>query len=307
MTSTSVQTIAQQNGNKHSHQISPTQSSSTSTTDRDEFDSEAFESDRVSLPYLQMLNHQDPNQAGFFFTLENAEAVKFQPTEEWTQHTTTFQNGETVEGYRSLIARFLILRQSKLLMFDRESGEFISEFRKSQYDRNLMVLKIRYLVYLVSKDKRLLHTSPLLLTTKGSFCGSFGETVKQFRHDMSKAYGAATGAKRPRGDRFMALSVLALQVQPELKGDKKKSWTCSVAGYGVPTIENWQAFFVGYQADLKERVLAEFEAWSSFGKPEQEIMQQKHQQVSQNVNQNSLDEYEVGNFDGFDYGYPEEI
>lgn len=255
MTSISVQTIAQRNGNTHSTGSSTAQSFSTLTTDRDEFDAESFESDRVSLPYLQMLNHQDLNQAGFFITVENAEAAKFQPTEEWTQHTTMFQSGETVEGYCSLTARFLILRQSKLLMFDRESGEFISEFRKSQYDRNSMVLKIRYLVYLVGKDKQLLHTSPLLLTTKGSFCGSFGETVRQFRNDMSKAYGAATGAKKPRGDRFMALSVLAVQVKPELKGDKKKSWACSVVGYGTPTVENWQAFFVGYQADLKERIL----------------------------------------------------
>ena len=39
--------------------------------DRDEFDSAAFEEHRESLPYLQMLNHQDPSQSGFFITLEN--------------------------------------------------------------------------------------------------------------------------------------------------------------------------------------------------------------------------------------------
>jgi hypothetical protein len=75
-----------------------------------------------------------------------------------------------------------------------------------------------------------MHESPLMLTTKGSFCGSFGETVRNFHSEMSKAYGAATGAKKPRGDRFMALSVLAVRVQPELKGKEKKSWVCSVAG-----------------------------------------------------------------------------
>ena len=87
--------------------------------DRDEFDLAAFEEQRESLPYLQMLNHQDPTQSGFFITLENVEAAHFTPTEEWTEHLAVFQNGQTAEGYRSLTARFLILRKSKLLMFAR--------------------------------------------------------------------------------------------------------------------------------------------------------------------------------------------
>ena len=196
--------------------------------DRDEFDSAAFEEHRELLPYLQMLNHQDPSQSGFFITLENAEAAHFTPTEEWTEHLAVFQNGQTAEGYRTLTARFLILRKSKLLMFNRENGEFIGDYQKSRYDRATMVLKTRYLIFLVDKDKRLLHQSPLLFTTKGSFCGSFGETLKQFHSEMSKAYGAATHAKKPRGGRFMALSVLAVRVAPVLKGDRKKSWVCSV-------------------------------------------------------------------------------
>ena len=157
--------------------------------DRDEFDSAAFEEQRELLPYLQMLNHQDPTQSGFFITLENAEAAHFTPTKEWTEHLAVFQNGQTAEGYRTLTARFLILRKSKLLMFDRESSEFIGDYQKSRYDRATMVLKNRYLIFLVDKDKRLLHQSPLLFTTKGSFCGSFGETLKQFHGEMSKAYG----------------------------------------------------------------------------------------------------------------------
>jgi len=55
-------------------------------------------------------------------------------------------------------------------------------------------MKQRYLVYLISKDKQLMHDTPLMLTTKGAFCGSFGETVRNFHGEISKAYGAATGA-----------------------------------------------------------------------------------------------------------------
>ncbi|MEO0537945.1 MAG: DUF5895 domain-containing protein [Cyanobacteria bacterium P01_A01_bin.123] len=56
------------------------------------------------------------------------------------------------------------------------------------------MLKQRYLVYLVTKDKQLMHESPLRLITKGSFCGSFGTMVRNFHSEMSKAYSAEIGA-----------------------------------------------------------------------------------------------------------------
>jgi hypothetical protein len=235
------------------------------------------------------------------------EAVNFTPIEEWTPYTTTFQNGTIAEGYRSLLARFLILHKSKLMMFDRDSGEFIGVYRKSQYDRSTMILKTRYLVYLISKDKRLLHKTPLLLTAKGSFCGSFGETVEKFRNDMSKAYGAATGAKKARGDRFMALSILAVRVQPELKGQTKKSWVCSVADYGVPTVETWKSFFIGYRPELKERILTQFDKWADFGNLERELESQTQRQPSPIPAQEDTHQEHEESFDEFDYGYPEEI
>jgi hypothetical protein len=253
-------TIIQRNGHQP---VSP---------EGDEFDSRPFEVERESLPYIQMLNHQDANQAGFFITTENMAAVKFAPDEDWTFHTETFQNGETAEGYRSLIARFLILRKSKLMMFDRDNGEFMGLFQKSRYDRNTVVLKTRYLVFLISKNKQLLHSSPLLLTAKGSFNASLGEVVQKFQGEMSQAYSLATGAKKPRGDRFMALSILAVRVKPELKGQKKKSWACSVETYGSPTVDNWKSYFVGYNESLKEKILAEFDKGEGFGSPDHEIV-----------------------------------
>lgn len=85
---------------------------------RDEFDSPEFEGSDESLPYIQLLNQQDVSKAGFFITIENAEAVQFQPSAEWKKHKTTFQKGDTADGYRCLSARLLVLRRSPLLMFD---------------------------------------------------------------------------------------------------------------------------------------------------------------------------------------------
>jgi len=232
----------------------------------DEFDTPEFEGEHETLPYLQMLNYQNPEQSGFFITQENAEAVGFaDPVGEWSSYTTTFASGATAEGYRSLVARFLILRKSPLLMFDREEENFISVFNSQCYNRDTMLLKTRYLVYLVNKQKQPLHETPLLFTTKATFCGSFGESYKKFRREMSQAYTQATGAQKARGERFLALSIFAVQVQPELKGKKVKSWVCSIATYGQPTAQNWKHFFVGYNIELKDKLLAEFEQWKSFG------------------------------------------
>lgn len=284
---------------------SPSQSVAPSLPDRDEFDSDAFEQQRQSLPYLQLLNHQDPDQSGFFIPSENAAAVHFTPTPEWLPYTATFQNGSSVEGYRSLLARFLILHSSPLLMFERQSGECIGPYRKAQYQRSSMVLKRRYLVFLVSQDKRLLHSSPLLLTAKGAFCGSFGQTVEQFRQDMSRAYSAATGAKQPRGERFMALSILAVRLQPQLKGQAKQSWVCSVSEYGVPTVENWQAFFIGYRAELKQQVLTQYDEWADFGRLEREFAAQR--QFTAPAAEAPVSQEQAESFEEFDYGYPEAI
>jgi hypothetical protein len=302
MATTSLRTKAQQNG--HSSTTLPM---SNPSSEQDEFDTAAFADSRTSLPYLQLLNCQDPNQAGFFITAANAEAVHFTPTEEWTEHSITFQNGTTASGYRSLVARFLILHQSQLLLFERDSGSWLGQYRKARYDRNTMIIKRRYLVYVISKDKHLLHQSPLLLTAKGAFCGTFGEAVEQFRQDMSKAYSAATGAKQPRGERFMALSILAVRVQPELKGQTKKSWVCSVAEYGVPTVENWKSFFVGYKAELKERILAEVDQWAEFGNSARELEAQAEWQLSSPQSKTETTQQSSEELDEFDYGYPEEI
>ncbi|MCU0548424.1 MAG: DUF5895 domain-containing protein [Leptolyngbya sp. Prado105] len=258
----------------------------------DEFDAPEFEGEYESLPYLQMLNHQSPEQSGFFITQENAEAVGFADSAgEWLSHTTTFASGTTVEGYRSLTARFLILRKSPLLMFDREEENFISVFNPHCYNRDTMLLKTRYLIYLVNKQKQPLHQTPLLFTTKTTFCGSFGDAYRSFRREMSQAYTQATGVQKARGERFFALSVFAVQVQPELKGKKLKSWVCSIAHYGQPNAQNWKNFFVGYNVELKDRLLTEFEQWEGFGHVDGETASRSSQ--AQSTEPTTVSEYDI--------------
>ncbi|MDB9528642.1 DUF5895 domain-containing protein [Oscillatoria sp. CS-180] len=88
----------------------------------------------------------------------------------------------------------MILGKSKLMMYHCDIGEFIGYYQKSVYDCVIHILKQSYRAYLITKDKQLMHESPLMLTTKGSCSSSFGETVRNFHREMSKAYGVAIGA-----------------------------------------------------------------------------------------------------------------
>lgn len=245
--------------------------STTATTkpaaDYSEFDSDEFEDTRQSLPYIQILNDKRPEDSGFFITMDNADAVEFAGTPEdgWEMYQATFRNGETADGFRSLTARLLVLKASNLLMYDRESGEFIGEFAKGKYDRKIMTIKRKYLVYICGKDKKPLHKSPLQFTAKGSISGSFGDAFNRFQAAMSKAFGVATGARKARGAKFMALSIFAIKLEPKLKGDKEKSWVCDVADVALPTDKNWEMYFVGKDETLKEQIFDDIEANADFG------------------------------------------
>ncbi|WP_262562819.1 DUF5895 domain-containing protein [Acaryochloris sp. CCMEE 5410] len=65
-------------------------------------------------------------------------------------------------------------------MFSRKDRAFLGAFDRDSYNPEEVILKTRYLVYLVSRQKQLLHQSPLQFTAKGSLCGSFGEHYNQF-------------------------------------------------------------------------------------------------------------------------------
>jgi hypothetical protein len=80
-----------------------------------------------------------------------------------------------------------------------------------------------------------------------------------------------------------------------------------VADYGVPTVENWKSFFIGYGPELKERILTQFDEWADFGNPEREFEAQAQRQPSPHSAQEEISQAHEENFDDFDYGYPEEI
>lgn len=224
----------------------------------DEFSGEEFGAGKTFTPYLQVIHHKEANDSGFFLAEDNAQAVNFKPNPDWLPYTASL-GADTIPGYRSLSARIVVVRRTPLLMFSRSEKTFLGVFDTNTYNaqKASILLKSRYLIYLISKDKKLLHTEPLQFTTKGSLSGSFGQSYSEFRQAMESAYG------RKRGDRFFALCVFPVQLQPVLKGREQQSYVCTVEKFGKPTAENWKGFFLGY-SEVKDKLLQDFDTYADF-------------------------------------------
>ncbi len=236
--------------------------SPTTNVPTDEFASDEYGPEYKFRPFVQLIHDEDINRAGFFISAENANKVNFQATEEWVPFEKRFKsnNGETTPGFRSATARFAVLRRSPLFMIDRSKKKFLGVYDEEKYNRKIHILKTKYLVYLVGKQKQLLHDQPLQLTGKGSFGSSFGEEYEQFLREMVNAYGAK------RGNRFFALCTFAVKLESAIKGEVEQAWVSSVSEHGIPKADNWQSFFLGYQPKVKEKLLLEFDANADFGK-----------------------------------------
>lgn len=233
---------------------------------RDEFSSEEFEGGASNLPYLQMSNNKDPEKSGMFISLENAEECGFKPGKSWQKFTLTFESGEGSDGYLTADPRLLVVRRGELLMYDRENDrEIVGKFNKDVYDSAVHVLKTKFLVFVVDAKNKPIHDTPLQFTAKGAFSGNFGSSYGKYRAALSNAYGKANQTSKARGDKFIALGVMAFSLKPELKGDKKKSWACSIADLQLPTAENWKDYFVGYDEPTKLLIYSAFDGSESFG------------------------------------------
>lgn len=251
---------------------------SQSTTDRnlDPFDTPEFAPEKVTLPWLQVLNAEDPERSGLFLTLENCKNADIIVPDSWKPFRARFKSGEldrvtgkfvpnSTDGYIFTDARFLVIRQGALSMFAKRTANtsetYIGDFDYKIYreQKNNLILKIKYLVYLLSSDNQLLHQSPIQFTGRGVFGATFSENLRAFHKELQAAYG------KQRGQRFLINGVLAIKTASELRGvSPDTTWVTAVESHLVPTRENWRQLFVGYDDAMREKLLADYEHFSDF-------------------------------------------
>lgn len=140
------------------------------------------------IPWCQMINPRYGTDGiqhhGLAIKLDNAQAVGFQPDENWQKVEHEFSSGiETV--FISATPRIVIVRRGPLSVKDRETGIKLGTL-KENYDAFLAdKLKFktftRYLIFLVGGNKKFLHESPLQLTLNGAAGASFSKTYCEFQ------------------------------------------------------------------------------------------------------------------------------
>jgi hypothetical protein len=254
----------------------------TATADLDLFDAPDFAPERTTLPWMQVLHNEDPGKAGLFITNENIESANIEVPSAWRQFKARFKSGEvdkstgkfvpaTAEGYLFSRARMLVLRSGALSMFSKRSGNnsenYLGSFDYKVYEsqRSNLTLKTKHLIYLLSDDNQLLHQSPLQFSTKGCFGATFAEHLKAFQTELQKAYG------KPRKQKFLACGVFDFTVAPELRGTPPDTaWVTVIESHSAPTKDNWrEQYFVGYDDELREKLLADYETYADFDKKQQ--------------------------------------
>jgi hypothetical protein len=236
------------------------------------------------LPWCQMINPRYGTNGlqphGLAIKLDNANAVGFQPDDNWQQMEHEFSSGvETV--YLTTTPRLVVVRRGPLSVKDRETGVKLGTL-KDNYDAFLAdKLKFktftRYLIYLVGEDKNFLHESPLQLTVNGAAGASFskayceyqqGRVTGGFLAELEKAYaGYRKQPLTPKGSLFHAHGIFSPIINCEERGiEPNIVLVASTVDYKHPTVATLIQYLIASDSKESEIICKTFEEHKDFGK-----------------------------------------
>jgi Family of unknown function (DUF5895) len=228
---------------------------------RDRFASPEYCNPNAKLPYIQSLRGENPNECGFFVSLDQmAKASWFNVPEKLD--TYTFSSGAVERGLLSRQPRMLVVPKSGLLAARSVKGENGSselellgkyhDFKGQAGVSNVQIFE----VLLLDCDNNPLHEIPLQYIAKGATQATFSFHYQQFLLEITMCHAQANGiSARPKNLEFNALCVFEFEVVRELAGNGQKAPACKIASHTKPTMGNWESFFLGRNDDLANRVL----------------------------------------------------
>jgi hypothetical protein len=236
------------------------------------------------IPWCQMINPRygtDGMQPyGLAIKLDNANAVGFQPDENWQQVEHEFSSGvETV--FITTTPRLVIVRRGPLSVKDRETGTKLGTL-KDNYDAFLAdKLKFktftRYLIFLVDEKKKFLHELPLQLTLNGAAGASFsktycefqqGKVVSGFVYELERAYAVYRKQPvTPKGPLFHAHGIFSPIIECEERGIEPNTvLVASTVDYQHPTVGTLTQYLIASDAPESAIICKYFEEYKEFGK-----------------------------------------
>ncbi|UKP00761.1 DUF5895 domain-containing protein [Nostoc sp. UHCC 0870] len=236
------------------------------------------------IPWCQMINPRygaDGVQShGLAIKVDNAQAVGFQPDDNWQQVEHEFSSGvETV--FMTATPRIVIVRRGPLSVKDRETGIKLGTL-KDNYDAFLAdKLKFktftRYLIFLVGEDKNFLHESPLQLTLNGAAGASFsktycdfqqGKVVSGFVAELERAYALFRKQPiTPKGSLFHAHGIFCPIIECEERGIEPNTvLVASTVDYEHPTVGTLTNYLIASDSPESAIICKAFEDHKDFAK-----------------------------------------
>jgi hypothetical protein len=234
------------------------------------FSGEEYAGEQTNYPWIQVISKDELDRSGLFISRENADRVSFEPDATWKPFSSQFKGAKNrTDGWLCQTPRLLIVNRSQPTIWtSKKPSEYVKPYSKAGYDRAIHILKTRHLIMLVDVNNQPLHSTPLQLTTKGAFNGSFGAAIASYRDCFNAIVAKHSKDTKPRSDKFFSMAVVELQLAIESRGAESTE-CCVVGGVTLPTRENITDLFVGMDARMKtliegfydgsKRFIADFE------------------------------------------------
>jgi hypothetical protein len=236
------------------------------------------------LPWCQMINPRygmDGMQSyGLAIKRDNAQAVGFQPDDNWQQVEHEFSSG-VEQVFITTTPRLVIVRRGPLSVKDRETGIKLGTL-KENYDAFLAdKLKFktftRYLIFIVGENKTFLHQYPLQLTLNGAAGASFSKTYCEYQQgrisggfvaELEKAYaGFRKQPVSPKGPLFHAHGIFCPIIDCEERGiEPNVVLVASTVDYKHPTATTLTEYMIASDAPESTVICKTFEEYKDFGR-----------------------------------------
>ena len=250
-----------------------------------DFEDEKFQAPPSQvLPWCQIINPRPSvdgvSAYGLAVKLDNAKIVGFTPDEDWQPVDHEFSTGEVETLLINTRPRLVVVRRSPVFIKYRDSGILLG--RLSDHYDTFMADKLsfktltRYLVFLVGKDKKFLHQTPLRLSLSGAASASFGQAYRKIREgqavggftvELEQAYADFRRQSLERkGPLFHAHGIFCPYIEVEEAGSgENTALIASTVDYEHPTGANFIDYAIASNSPEASLISETFEEYKDFG------------------------------------------
>jgi Family of unknown function (DUF5895) len=244
--------------------MTTTKTESTALTIRDEFADESYNDTTARMPRIQALRGEKGDiDCGYFVTeAEMGKASWYNvPIKDLTNYT--YNSGGSEQGLLIKKPRMLVSPKSPMFAFDRQQSTLtkklvvVGQYNRQQYaDRSIYGVGQYYEILLLDQNNAPLHEIPFGYIAKGANMASFSQHWQELVNDVTRIHAQVNQiSARPKNQMFTSLCVFQFAVKRELAGDTLKSYACKIDRHAMPTLENWETFFLGRQPETASKFL----------------------------------------------------